>query len=122
MEFKYQDGLIPAIVQDPRTTKVLMLGYMNADAYQKTLETGYVTFYSRSRKKLWMKGEQSGHRLRVREVCVDCDGDAILIKAELSGAGCCHEGYETCFYRKVTSDGEQIVEPRQFDPEAVYRN
>jgi phosphoribosyl-AMP cyclohydrolase len=122
MELKYQDGLIPAIVQDPRTGKVLMLGYMNDDAYRKTVETGYVTFFSRSRQTLWTKGETSGHRLSVREVRVDCDRDALLIEAELSGSGCCHEGYESCFYRKVTSQGvEEVVEQRQFDPEQVYK-
>ncbi|MDE3180624.1 MAG: phosphoribosyl-AMP cyclohydrolase [Acidobacteriota bacterium] len=122
MELKFQDDLIPAIVQDPRTGKVLMLGYMNQAAYQQTLETGFVTFYSRSRQKLWIKGEQSGHRLSVREICVDCDQDAVLVKAELSGPGCCHEGYETCFYRKVTPAGVEVIEQRQFDPAEVYKN
>lgn len=122
MDLKYQDGLIPVIVQDPRSAKVLMLGYMNDTAYQQTLETGYVTFYSRSRQKLWVKGEQSGHRLKVRDVRVDCDADALLINAELTGAGVCHEGYATCFYRKVTPQGSEIIEPRQFDPAEVYKN
>lgn len=122
MELKYEGGLIPAIVQDPRSGKVLMLGFMNDAAYRQTLETGYVTFYSRSRKKLWVKGEQSGHRLRVCEVRVDCDADALLVEAELSGPGCCHEGYETCFFRRVTSEGAETVEARQFDPAAVYKN
>lgn len=122
MELKYQEGLVPAIVQDSRTGKVLMLGYMNDEAYHKTLETGFVTFYSRSRRKLWVKGEQSGHRLAVRDVCVDCDQDALLVKAELSGPGCCHEGYESCFYRKVTPEGSEIIEPRRFDPAEVYKS
>lgn len=122
MVLKYEGGLIPAIVQDPRSGKVLMLGFMNDAAYRQTLETGYVTFYSRSRKKLWVKGEQSGHRLRVREVRVDCDADALLVKAELSGPGCCHEGYETCFFRKVTPEGAETIEKRQFDPAAVYKS
>ena len=121
MELKYQDGLIPAIIQDPRNGKVLMLGYMNDAAYQKTVETGYVTFFSRSRQKLWTKGEESGHRLAVREVRIDCDQDALLIAAELSGPGCCHEGYESCFYRKVTTQAVEIADPRQFDPAAVYK-
>lgn len=121
MELKYQDGLVPAIVQDARTGKVLMLGYMNDVACQRTLETGYVTFYSRSRQRLWTKGEQSGHRLAVREVRVDCDQDALLISAELSGPGCCHQGYETCFFRKVTPEGTETVEPRHFDPAQVYK-
>lgn len=121
MELKYDNGLIPAIVQDPRSGKVLMLGFMNDEAVRKTLETGYVTFYSRSRKKLWVKGEQSGHRLQVREVRVDCDQDALLVEAELAGPGCCHEGYETCFFRKVTPEGMETVEARRFDPAEVYK-
>ena len=121
MELEYQDGLIPAIIQDARSGKVLMLGYMNGAAYEKTLETGYVTFYSRSRRKLWVQGEQSGHRLAAREVIVDCDQDTLLIKAELGGPGCCHEGYETCFYRKITPQGSENVEPQAFNPEDVYK-
>ncbi|MGH9357615.1 MAG: phosphoribosyl-AMP cyclohydrolase [Candidatus Acidiferrales bacterium] len=121
MELKYQDGLIPAIVQEPKNGKVLMLGYMNGDAFEKTVETGYVTFFSRSRQKLWTKGEQSGHRLAVREIRVDCDEDALLIEAELSGAGCCHKGYESCFFRRVTPEGEKVIEPRQFDPDEIYK-
>ena len=121
MQLKYQDGLIPAIVQDPKSGKVLMLGYMNDAAFEKTVETGYVTFFSRSRKKLWTKGEQSGHRLAVREIRVDCDQDALLIEAELSGPGCCHMGYESCFFRRVTTEGEDVIETRQFDPEEIYK-
>jgi phosphoribosyl-AMP cyclohydrolase len=120
MELKYQDGLIPAIVQDKRTGKVLMLGYMNSEAYEQTLRSGAVTFYSRSRKKLWTKGETSGHKLVVREVRVDCDQDALLIQAELAGPGCCHIGYKSCFFRKVTSSGEEIIAAREFDPAKVY--
>ncbi len=122
MQLKYQDGLIPAIVQDPKSGKVLMLGYMNGAAFEKTLETGHVTFFSRSRQKLWTKGEQSGHRLAVREIRVDCDQDTLLIEAELSGPGCCHMGYESCFYRRVTPQGEEVIEPRQFDPETIYKS
>ena|SRR5487761_753413 len=121
MQLKYQNGLIPAIVQDSKSGKVLMLGYMNADAFEKTMQTGYVTFFSRSRQKLWTKGEQSGHRLAVREIRVDCDQDALLIEAELSGAGCCHMGYESCFYRRVAAQGEEVVEQKQFDPEEIYK-
>jgi phosphoribosyl-AMP cyclohydrolase len=120
MELKYADGLIPAVVQDHRSGKVLMLGYMNEDAVVKTLETGFVTFYSRSRRKLWMKGETSGHRLNVHEVRIDCDHDALLIQADLSGPGCCHMGYKSCFFRKLTAEGEEIILQREFDPEKVY--
>jgi phosphoribosyl-AMP cyclohydrolase len=118
---KYQkDGLIPAIVQDRHSGKVLMLGYMNEDAYKKTLSSGFVTFYSRSRQKLWVKGETSGHRLMAREIRVDCDQDALLIQADLTGPGCCHMGYRSCFFRKVTANGEEIILQREFDPARVY--
>ena len=121
LELKYQeDGLIPAIIQDRRTGKVLMLGYMNADAYDQTLASGFVTFYSRSRQKLWTKGETSGHRLLAREIRVDCDQDALLIQAELTGPGCCHMGYRSCFFRKLTPQGEEIILEREFDPARVY--
>ena len=120
MELKFQDGLIPAVIQDARSGKVLMLGYMNEDAYQKTCSSGYVTFFSRSRQNLWVKGETSGHKLRVREVRVDCDGDALLIQAELMGPGCCHLGYTSCFFRRLTAEGEEIIAKREFDPFEVY--
>ena len=117
---RFQDGLIPAIVQHQRNGRVLMLGYMNLEAYQQTLRSGYVTFFSRSRQKLWTKGETSGHRLVVREIRLDCDRDALLIQADLTGPGCCHLGYESCFFRKVTPKGEEIILKREFDPEEVY--
>ena len=120
MELKYRDGLIPAVIQDRRNGKVLMLGYMNDVALQKTLESGFVTFFSRSRQKLWTKGETSGHRLKVREIRVDCDQDALLVQADLTGPGCCHMGYRSCFFRKLTSEGEEIILEREFDPEKVY--
>ena len=120
MELKYQDGLIPTIVQDKHSGKVLMLGYMNQEAYDQTLKTGYVTFYSRSREKLWIKGETSGHRLRLKEMRVDCDQDALLLQVELAGPGCCHMGYRSCFFRKLTTQGEEIILRREFDPAEVY--
>ena len=121
LELKFQeDGLIPAIIQDRHSGKVLMLGYMNDDAYKKTLTSGFVTFYSRSRQKLWVKGETSGHRLMAREIRVDCDQDALLIQADLTGPGCCHMGYRSCFFRKVTAKGEEIILQREFDPARVY--
>jgi phosphoribosyl-AMP cyclohydrolase len=120
IELKYDRGLIPAIVQDRHSGKVLMVGYMNEEAYRKTLDSGLVTFFSRSRKKLWTKGETSGHQLKVREVRVDCDQDALLIQADLTGPGCCHMGYKSCFYRKLTPAGEVIIAPREFDPAEVY--
>jgi phosphoribosyl-AMP cyclohydrolase len=116
----YRDGLIPAIIQEPGTGKVLMVGYMNREAYERTLETGEVTFFSRSRNKLWTKGEISGHKLKVREVFVDCDEDALLIQADITGPGVCHMGYKSCFFRKITPAGEETVLEREFDPRQVY--
>jgi phosphoribosyl-AMP cyclohydrolase len=120
MNLKFQDDLIPAIVQDSKTGDVLMLGYMNDEAYQKTLSTGFVTFFSRSRQKLWTKGETSGHKLKVHEVRVDCDKDALLVRAELAGPGCCHMGYRSCFFRKVTTAGEEVIAKQEFNPDEVY--
>ena len=104
-----------------------MLGFMNDEAFRKTCDTGFATFYSRSRKKLWMKGESSGHRLVVREISTDCDDDSLLIKVEALGPGVCHNGYESCFYRKLDgANSEEEVwiesEPRAYDPAAVYGN
>lgn len=120
MQMSFEDGLMPVIVQNKRNGRVLMLGYMNLEAYEQTLHSGYVTFFSRSRQKLWTKGETSGHRLIVREIRLDCDGDALLIEADLTGPGCCHLGYESCFFRKVTPKGEEIILKREFDPDEVY--
>jgi phosphoribosyl-AMP cyclohydrolase len=120
MDLKFQDGLIPTIVQDRRSGKVLMLGYMNNEALEETLKSGYVTFFSRSRQKLWTKGETSGHFLHVREVRVDCDHDALLVQADLTGPGCCHLGYKSCFFRKLSASGEEIFLQREFDPATVY--
>jgi phosphoribosyl-AMP cyclohydrolase len=120
MQLKFQDGLIPAIIQDRHSGKVLMLGYMNLEAYQHTLETGYVTFFSRARQKLWTKGETSGHWMHVREIRVDCDHDAVLIQVDMTGPGCCHLGFRSCFFRKPTLQGEEIILPREFDPAEVY--
>jgi phosphoribosyl-AMP cyclohydrolase len=117
---RFEDGLMPVIVQHKGNGRVLMLGYMNLEAYEETLRSGYVTFFSRSRQKLWTKGETSGHRLMVREIRLDCDGDALLIQADLTGPGCCHLGYESCFFRKVTPKGEEIILKREFDPDEVY--
>jgi len=120
VDFQKGDGLVPAVIQEAGTGKVLMLGYMNAEAFEKTLQTGFATFYSRSRNKMWVKGESSGHTLKVRDVLVDCDQDAVVIVAEQSGPGTCHNGYHSCFYRRV-QDGKIVeAEPRAFDPEAVY--
>src|SRR5215470_6024783 len=120
MQKRFEGGLMPVIVQHQRNGRVLMLGYMNLEAYQQTLRSGYVTFFSRSRQKLWTKGETSGHRLAVREIRLDCDRDALLIQTDLTGPGCCHLGYESCFFRKITPGGAEIILERQFDPDEVY--
>ncbi len=122
MGLNFRNGLIPAIVQDRSTGEVLMLGYMNQETYERTLRTGHVTFFSRSRRKPWTKGETSGHRLEAREVRVDCDQDALLIQADLTGPGCCHMGYKSCFFRKVTPEGEKVIARREFDPAKVYQD
>jgi phosphoribosyl-AMP cyclohydrolase len=120
-DFTKLDGLVPAIVQDAKTGDVLMLGFMNEEAFAATRASGDVTFFSRSRKKLWRKGEQSGHTLRVREIRVDCDNDAVLVRVDPLGPGVCHEGYESCFFRRLEPDGSPaVIAKRTFDPAAVY--
>jgi len=121
IDFQKGSGLVPAIIQDERNGDVLMLGFMNADSLSETQRSGEVVFFSRSRNKLWKKGESSGHVLRVREIRVDCDADALLVRVEAVGPGVCHEGYRSCFFRVVESDGgAKIIAERTFSPEAVY--
>jgi phosphoribosyl-AMP cyclohydrolase len=121
LDFKKLDGLLPAVIQDATSGEVLMLGFMNAEAYAATQDSGEVTFFSRSRNKMWRKGEQSGHVLRVREILVDCDADTLLIRVDPVGPGVCHEGYRTCFFRQLAPSGEEkITGERTFDPHAVY--
>src|SRR5258708_39353335 len=121
LDFKKLDGLLPAVIQDAGTGEVLMLGFMNAEAYAATQSSGEVTFFSRSRNKLWRKGEQSGHVLRVREILVDCDADSLLIRVDAVGPGVCHEGYRSCFFRELSAGGEfNVIAVRAFDPRAVY--
>jgi phosphoribosyl-AMP cyclohydrolase len=120
IDFSKLDGLVAAVIQDHATGRVLMVGFMNTQAFEKTVETGDVYFFSRSRNKLWLKGETSGHRLVVKEIATDCDRDAVLIKVEALGPGVCHEGYQSCFFR-VLEDGEwRVKESRAYDPAAVY--
>ncbi len=121
LAFEKLGGLIPGIVQDHETGEVLMLGYLNAEALEQTKSTGEVHFFSRSRKRLWKKGETSGHVLRVREVRVDCDADALLFLVEAVGPGVCHEGYRSCFFRTLESDGSSlVVAERVFVPMDIY--
>src|SRR5579862_130248 len=120
LDFGKLDGLIAAVIQDYKSGRVLMVGFMNQEAFLKTVETGYATFYSRSRNKLWLKGETSGHRLVVKEMATDCDRDALLLKVEALGPGVCHEGYQSCFFRRLENGTWVESESRAYDPAAVY--
>jgi phosphoribosyl-AMP cyclohydrolase len=120
LDFKKLDGLVAAVIQDYASGRVLMVGFMNEEAFRKTVETGYATFFSRSRNKLWLKGETSGHRLVVKEISTDCDRDALLIRVEAQGPGVCHEGFESCFFRRLENGQWQVSEPRTYDPAAIY--
>ena len=123
IDFKKSGGLVPAVIQDYATGDVLMLGFMNESSLQLSRETSEVTFFSRSRNKLWKKGESSGHILRVREILVDCDADAILVKVDAVGPGACHEGYRSCFFRTVSPDGTlKTNAERTFDPAQIYNS
>ena len=118
---KCVDGLVPVIAQDVQSGDVLMLAYMNETAYDETLATGQAVYYSRSRKKLWRKGEESGNVQKVDSIYVDCDRDTILLKVEQIGGAACHEGYKSCFFRKITAEDFEIVGQRVFDPKEVYK-
>lgn len=121
LAFEKLGGLIPGIVQDHKTGEVLMLGYLNAEALEQTQRTGDVHFFSRSRNRLWKKGETSGHVLRLREVRMDCDADALLLLVEVVGPGVCHEGYRSCFFRSLESDGSSLViAERVYVPMDIY--
>ena len=119
-DFAKGDGMLPAIAQDAQTGEVLMMAYMNPESYAETLATGRAVYFSRSRNRLWRKGEESGNVQLVRGVYLDCDRDTILLKVEQIGGAACHEGYKSCFFRQVTRDGLQVVAERVFDPAAVY--
>jgi phosphoribosyl-AMP cyclohydrolase len=121
INFQKDGGLVPAIIQDKRTGEVLMLGFMNLEAFTITQRTGEVVFFSRSRNRLWKKGETSGHVLKVLEMRVDCDADALLVRVEPVGPGVCHEGYRSCFFREMDFEGgARIVAERTFAPEEIY--
>jgi phosphoribosyl-AMP cyclohydrolase len=122
LRFRDVDGipeLVLAIAQDFKTKEVLMVAYTNREAIEKTLETGRMHYFSTSKRKLWMKGERSGNVQLVREIYIDCDGDALLFKIEQTG-GACHRGYKSCFYRKVEGDETRIVGEKIFNPDEVY--
>ncbi|MGB7761757.1 MAG: phosphoribosyl-AMP cyclohydrolase [Bryobacteraceae bacterium] len=120
LDFEKSGGLITAVIQDHSSGRVLMVGFMNEEAFRKTVESGFATFWSRSRQKLWLKGESSGHRLAVKEISTDCDRDAVLVKVEAQGPGVCHEGYESCFFRRLDSGEWKVADARTYDPNAVY--
>jgi phosphoribosyl-AMP cyclohydrolase len=122
LDFDKAGGLVPVIAQDADTGAVLMLAYMNREAYEETLRTGRAVYFSRSRNKLWRKGEESGNVQEVREIFIDCDADTVLLKVRQIGGAACHEGYASCFFRKVEPGGElRVVGERLFDPKAVYK-
>ncbi len=117
---KSKDGLIPAIAQDYETGEVLMLAYINEESWAKTLETGNATYWTRSRQKLWMKGESSGNVQKIKEILVDCDDDTVVFKIEQLGGAACHTGHRTCFYRKLEGDELKVQGEPVFDPKEVY--
>ncbi len=119
-DFSAPDGLVTAVAQDAATREVLMVAYMNRDAWEETLATGQAVYFSRSRGRLWRKGEESGNVQLVRSIRVDCDGDAVLLSVEQLGGAACHEGYPSCFFREATADGLKTIAVRVFDPAAVY--
>ena len=122
LDFEKTGGLIPAVVQDADSGEVLMLAYMNADAWQKTLLTEIATYWSRSRNQLWIKGETSGNVQRVKEIRIDCDRDTVLLKVDQIGGAACHTGHRSCFFRRVQNDGtETVVGEPLFDPKEVYK-
>ena len=121
LDFEKMGGLIPAVAQDYATGEVLMLGFMNRDAWQATLQTGRATYYSRSRKTLWVKGETSGYVQLVREIRIDCDDDAVILKIEQVGGATCHTGHRSCFHKRVEGGSVRIIEEPVFDPKEVYR-
>ena len=120
LDFEKTGGLIPAIVQDYETGEVLMLAYINKEAWEATLSTGKATYFSRSRQKLWIKGETSGNMQIVREIRIDCDDDTVIFKVEQIGGAACHKGYRSCFYKKIEDGTVEVTEERVFDPMEVY--
>src|SRR5438046_7405895 len=120
IDFDKSGGLVPAVAQDADTGQVLMLAWMNKEAFEETLRTGRACYFSRSRNKLWRKGEESGHVQEVRGVFVDCDADTILLKVKQIGGAACHEGYKSCFFRQVEGGELQRIAERVFEPKGVY--
>jgi phosphoribosyl-AMP cyclohydrolase len=121
LDFDKGNGLLPAIVQDFKTKEVLMLAYINDLAWQKTLETGKAHYWSRSRNKLWLKGETSGHQQLIKKILVDCDDDTVIYQVEQLGGAACHTGHRSCFFKQVSGEGFAILDDPVFDPREVYK-
>jgi len=121
VDFDKGGGLVPAIAQDATTGEVLMMAWMTQEAFDETLRTGKAVYFSRSRNKLWRKGEESGHVQEVKAVYVDCDADTILLKVHQIGGAACHEGYKSCFFRQVEGAELKVIAQKVFDPKAVYK-
>jgi phosphoribosyl-AMP cyclohydrolase len=119
--FAKGDGLVPAIVQDAETKEVLMMAYINRESWEATLQTGKATYWSRSRQKLWLKGESSGYFQIIKAVFIDCDDDTILLQVEQLGGAACHTGHKSCFYRKLSGKDFVVVGEKIFNPEEVYK-
>ncbi len=120
LDFDKTGGLIPAIAQDNASGEILMMAYMNQEAFEATLSTGTATYYSRSRQKLWIKGETSGNVQRVKEIRIDCDDDTVLLKVEQIGGAACHTGHRSCFHKKIENGSVRIIGEPLFDPKEVY--
>src|SRR5438132_14329562 len=120
-DFDKCGGLVPAIAQDADTGQVLMMAYVNREAWEETLRTGRAVYYSRSRNKLWRKGEESGNVQEVKEIYVDCDNDTILLKIHQIGGAACHEGYKSCFFRRLENEELKTIGERVFDPKQMYK-
>ncbi len=120
LDFDKAGGLVPAVAQDAETGEVLMLAWMNREAFDETVRTGRAVYFSRSRNKLWRKGEESGHFQEVVAVFIDCDADTVLLKVRQIGGAACHEGYKSCFFRKLDGGELTVIAERIFDPKKVY--
>jgi phosphoribosyl-AMP cyclohydrolase len=121
VDFEKSGGLVAAIAQDHTTGEVLMIAWMNRDAFEETVRTKRAVYFSRSRNKLWRKGEESGNVQEVKEILVDCDNDAILLKVNQIGGAACHEGYKSCFFRRLDNNDLKVIAERVFDPKQVYK-
>ena len=121
LDFSKTDGLVPAVVQDHATGEVLMLAYMNEEAWKATLLTGKATYFSRSRQKLWVKGETSGHVQMIKDIRIDCDNDTVLLKVDQIGGAACHKGFRSCFHKIVEGDTIKVTDKPVFDPGEVYK-